>query len=83
MLKRDMYENDHRTVMTLDAGGTNFVFSAIRGCQEVVAPVRLNAVTDDVRRCLDVLVSGFRQVEEASSQNLDKLTGGLGNFGLF
>lgn len=65
MLKRDMYENDHRTVMTLDAGGTNFVFSAIRGCQEVVAPVRLNAVTDDVRRCLDVLVSGFRQVEEA------------------
>lgn len=26
-----MYENDKRVVMTLDAGGTNFVFSAIKG----------------------------------------------------
>ena len=60
-----MYENDTRTVMTLDAGGTNFVFSAIRGCREVVRPVRLDAVTDDVQRCLDVLVDGFRQVEKA------------------
>ena len=41
-----MYENDNRTVLTLDAGGTNFVFSAIRGCQVVVTPVRLDAVTD-------------------------------------
>lgn len=57
-----MYENDNRTVMTLDAGGTNFVFSAIRGCREVVTPVRLDAVTDDVNRCLQVLVEGFRQV---------------------
>lgn len=24
-----MYEHDNRVVMTLDAGGTNFVFSAI------------------------------------------------------
>ena len=51
-----MYESDSRTVMTLDAGGTNFVFSAIRGCREVVEPVRLDAVTDDVDRCLAVLV---------------------------
>jgi len=58
-----MYENDSRTVLTLDAGGTNFVFSAIRGCREVVEPVRLNAVTDDIQRCLDVLVDGFRQVQ--------------------
>lgn len=26
-----MYRDDKRIVMTLDAGGTNFVFSAIRG----------------------------------------------------
>ena len=57
-----MYENDNRAVLTLDAGGTNFVFSAIRGCREVVTPVRLDAVTDDVDRCLSVLVEGFRQV---------------------
>ena len=58
-----MYENDKRTVMTLDAGGTNFVFSAIKGCKTVVPPVRLDAVTDNVDLCLAVLVNGFRQVE--------------------
>ena len=58
-----MYEKDTRTVLTLDAGGTNFVFSAIRGCEEVVTPVRLDAVTDDVKRCLDVLVEGFDRVQ--------------------
>lgn len=58
-----MYENDKRTVMTLDAGGTNFVFSAIKGCKTVVPPVRLDAVTDNADRCLAVLVNGFRQVE--------------------
>ena len=31
-----MYRHDQRTVMTLDAGGTNFVFSAIRGNQDIV-----------------------------------------------
>lgn len=60
-----MYESDSRTVMTLDAGGTNFVFSAIRGCREVVEPVRLDAVIDDVDRCLAVLVEGFRRVEQS------------------
>ena len=59
-----MYENDHRIVMTLDAGGTNFVFSAIRGCREIVAPVRLDAVNDDIARCLDALVAGFEAIEK-------------------
>ncbi|MBP5505106.1 MAG: ROK family protein [Bacteroidales bacterium] len=60
-----MYENDSRTVMTLDAGGTNFVFTAIRGCREVVEPIRLDAVTDSVARCLEVLTEGFSRVKEA------------------
>ena len=34
-----MYNNDNRIVMTLDAGGTNFVFSAIQGNKEIVVPV--------------------------------------------
>lgn len=59
-----MYEKDHRTVMTLDAGGTNFVFSAICGCRQVVSPIRMDAVSDDIDRCLDTLVQGFRKVEE-------------------
>lgn len=60
-----MYEHDDRVVMTLDAGGTNFVFSAIQGCREVVEPIRLDAVNDNIERCLQVLVEGFRMVEAA------------------
>lgn len=59
-----MYEHDERIVLTLDAGGTNFVFSAIRGCREVVPPVCLPAVSDDLDKCLCLLVKGFRLVKE-------------------
>lgn len=60
-----MYENDNRIVMTLDAGGTNFVFTAIQACREIVEPIRLDAVNDNIERCLEVLVEGFRRVEAA------------------
>lgn len=59
-----MFENDRRIVMTLDAGGTNFVFSAIQGCKEIIEPIRLDAVNNDVDRCLEVLVNGFQTVKE-------------------
>lgn len=57
-----MYKTDHRIVMTLDAGGTNFVFSAIQGCREVVEPICFTAVTDDLDLCLQTLVQGFTMV---------------------
>ena len=57
-----MYEHDERIVMTLDAGGTNFVFSAIQGCKQIICPVCKAAVTDNLERCLDVLVKGFEEV---------------------
>ena len=34
--------NDNRIVMTLDAGGTNLVFSAIRGGNEIVTHITLH-----------------------------------------
>jgi glucokinase len=43
-----MYRHDQRTVMTLDAGGTNFVFSAIRGNQNIVETICLPAVSDNL-----------------------------------
>lgn len=58
-----MYEHDERIVLTLDAGGTNLVFSAIRGCREVVNPVRLPSVTDDLDRVLSLLIEGFEAVK--------------------
>ncbi len=57
-----MYKTDNRIVLTLDAGGTNFVFSAIQGFREIVEPIRLNAVSDNIEGCLDTLEKGFRMV---------------------
>lgn len=55
--------NDARTVMTLDAGGTNFVFSAIRAGKAIVTPVHMSARADSLERILNNIVEGFRQIE--------------------
>ena len=53
---------DNKTVMTLDAGGTNFVFSAFCDGKELVTPVRLPAHADNLDLCLGSLVEGFTRV---------------------
>lgn len=58
------YSQDRRVVMTLDAGGTNFVFSAIQGNQEILQPIRLPSGADNLGVCLKTLVEGFRLVQE-------------------
>ena len=58
-------ENDRRSVMTLDAGGTNFVFSAIRANEEIVEPITLPSNAHDLKQCLKTLVQGFSQVQDA------------------
>ncbi len=55
---------DKKIVLTLDAGGTNFVFSAIAGNEEIVEPVRLQAVTTNTEGCLATLVQGFTTVKQ-------------------
>lgn len=57
-----MYKNDERIVMTLDAGGTNFVFGAICGNRHVVSPLCLPACPEDLSRCLQTMVDGFEAV---------------------
>lgn len=57
-----MYNNDQRIVMTLDAGGTNLVFSAMQGCKEVVEPVLIPTTANDLDQCLVNIRSGFEQV---------------------
>ena len=59
-----MYEQDKRVVMTLDAGGTNFVFSAIQGYKVIVDPITMPAITDNLHGCLLALVDGFEKVRE-------------------
>lgn len=56
--------NDERVVLTLDAGGTNFVFSAMQGKNEVATPVRLPAHADDLDKSLGSMVSGFNRIIE-------------------
>lgn len=50
-------------VMTLDAGGTNMVFSAIKGGEEIVQPVSLSTVSDDLETCLEIIRKGFEEVK--------------------
>ncbi len=50
---------EERGVLTLDAGGTNFVFSAIRNYKEIVEPVTLQPHPDDLGKCLDTIIRGF------------------------
>ena len=44
---KESYETDKRVVMTLDAGGTNLVFSAMKGAVELVDPIVLPCMPDD------------------------------------
>ena len=56
------YDDDPRTVLTLDAGGTTLKFMAIRGNRLLFAPVAVPSEAHDLRRCLDNIVDGFRRV---------------------
>lgn len=56
--------NDDRIVMTLDAGGTNFVFSAVQGGKEIVQPVTFSSNAHDLNECLKTLIKGFECVKE-------------------
>ena len=57
------YNNDKRIVLTLDAGGTNFVFSAIQGGAEIVNPIYKEPHSNDLTKCLRVIYEGFMEVK--------------------
>ena len=56
-------DSDSRIVMTLDAGGTNFRFSAMRGGKPVTETVALPSNGNDLAQCLANLVEGFTRVK--------------------
>jgi glucokinase len=57
-------KTDQRIVMTLDAGGTNFRFSAMRAGKPVTKGVVMPACGDQLDRCLDNMVEGFTRIRE-------------------
>lgn len=58
------WETDERIVLTLDAGGTNFAFSAVQGGREIAGPVVLPAEANNLDASLDNMVRGFEQLVE-------------------
>ena len=60
--------HDSRIVMTLDAGGTNLKFTAIRGRQLLFDPIYIPSEADQLDRCLANIVRGFTQVKTQCPQ---------------
>lgn len=54
--------------MTLDAGGTNFRFSAIQGNKPVTETVAMPSDGNDLQKCLDNIVAGFTAVKKKCAQ---------------
>ena len=55
---------DKRIVLTLDAGGTNLVFNAVSGGEEILEPYRIKARANSLEEVLQNIINGFRAVLE-------------------
>ncbi len=63
-----MYKFDKRVVITLDAGGTNFVFGAMQANEFIIEPISMPSNAHDLDLCLSTMVKGFEQVIEKLDQ---------------
>lgn len=63
-----MQSDNQPVVMTLDAGGTNFVFSAVKAGNEIVKPVGLPSHAADLDLCLKNIIKGFETIEKQLSE---------------
>ncbi|MCX6284831.1 MAG: ROK family protein [Bacteroidetes bacterium] len=57
------YQTDKRIVMTLDAGGTNLVFSAVQFVKEIVEPITLPSKANSLEEILKTIIKGFQLVQ--------------------
>jgi glucokinase len=56
--------SDDRVVMTLDAGGTNFVFSGLKRGKRITSLIVLPSNADHLEKCLQTIIDGFQKVKE-------------------
>lgn len=56
------FTSDDRIVMLLDAGGTNFVFTAIQRGKEIIKPINTPSYGDNLELCIETIISGFESV---------------------
>jgi len=64
-----MPDNKQNAILTLDAGGTSFVFSAIVDNKEAVEPICSEAFPADLKKCLDSMVVSFKKVIDRLNSN--------------
>ncbi|MHA6728354.1 ROK family protein [Chryseobacterium sp. A301] len=65
----DIYKNQS-VVLTLDAGGTNFVFSAIKAGKELFSPIVLPSNAHDLDLCLKTIIDGFEKLKKAAQPDV-------------
>ncbi|MGM9763228.1 MAG: ROK family protein [Candidatus Cryptobacteroides sp.] len=58
------YKTDSRIVLTLDAGGTNMVFGAMRGGEFILDTITLPSNAQNLDLCLETMVVGFKSIIE-------------------
>ena len=58
------FKTDPRIVLTLDAGGTNMVFGAMRSGEFIIEPITFPSNADNLDLCLNTMVTGFQAVIE-------------------
>ena len=63
--------NQSKTILVLDAGGTNLVFNAVRDGQIVEKTFTLPAMSENLENLLEKIIHGFREI--------NKQTGGVAN----
>lgn len=63
-----MYRFDNRIVVTLDAGGTNFVFGAMQANKFIIDPITLPSMSSNLDECLAQMVKGFELVIKSIDQ---------------
>ncbi len=59
-----MYSADQRVVVILDAGGTNLVFSAIKGNQIITDPITKLTHSNNLDLCMRSIRDGFTEIIE-------------------
>jgi len=59
-----MYAKDKRIVVTLDAGGTNLVFNAIKENKEITKSLKKTTHSDNLDLCIQSIRDGFAEIIE-------------------
>lgn len=60
------FKTDDRIVLTLDAGGTNFVFSAVQANKDIIDPLTLPSNAHNLAFCLETIKKGFHRAKAAA-----------------